>query len=322
MTATTLDRAGEEAIAWMVRLRAATPDAALQARFDAWLGADPAHARAWAHLQERLGAPYETLRRLDRGRPGQAARDLLLQPAVGRRDVLRAGAGLGLLGGGLWLAARSGPGQALLADLRSGRGERRHFSLADGSQLDLNAGSAVDLAFDARRRLLLLREGELIVQVAADPTRPFVVRSAQGEVRALGTRFLVRQEADATRVVVLEHAVRASLPNGEALELGEGQAALLRERRIEPLGNGQGRRADWLQGRLNVLDEPLEAVVEALRPYHRGLIRVAPAVRGLRVQGVFPLDDAERALAALGEALPIRVSHYGPWLTLLQAQDP
>ncbi|MDT4829116.1 hypothetical protein FQZ97_625300 [compost metagenome] len=62
-------------------------------------------------------------------------------------------------------------------------------------------------------------------------------------------------------------------------------------------------------------------MVEALRPYHRGLIRVAPAVRPLRVQGVYPLDDPERALTALAETLPIRVSHYGPWLTLIDAAD-
>ncbi|WP_313519340.1 FecR domain-containing protein, partial [Pseudomonas sp.] len=84
--------------------------------------------------------------------------------------------------------------------------------------------------------LLLLRRGELLVQVAADAARPFHVRSAEGDVRALGTRFLVRQEDDATRVVVLQHSVRASLDDGSTRDLLEGQAALLRERGIELLG--------------------------------------------------------------------------------------
>ncbi len=66
-----------------------------------------------------------------------------------------------------------------------------------------------------------------------------------------------------------------------------------------------------------MLDEPLEAVIDALRPYRSGLIRVAPSVRELRVQGVYPLDDPYRALTALAETLPIRVQHYGPWLTLI-----
>lgn len=314
MTPSPLDREAEEAIAWMVRLRAGAPDARLQARFDAWRDGDPARRRAWEHLQARLGAPYDTLRRLDR----QLAHDLLAPPALGRRDVLRGIAGLGLAGGALWLGLRSAPGRAVFADLRSATGERRRVTLADGSQLDLNAGSAVDVAFEAGQRLLLLRRGELVVRVAADPSRPFVVRSAQGDVRALGTRFLVRQEADATHVAVLEHAVRARLPGGEALELHEGQSARLHAGAIERLAGDPRRAAAWLDGRLDVLDEPLEAVVDALRPYRRGLVRVAPQVRGLRVQGVFPLDDSDRALTALAETLPIRVERYGPWLTLIE----
>lgn len=315
-----LSRAGEEAIGWMVRLRAAAPDAQLQAGFAAWLASDPVHDAAWRQLQQGLGGHYETLRGFELRAPGQA-REVLLQPDTSRRDVLRGLAGLGLFGGGLWLAGRSQPGQALLADLHTGTGERRVYSLVDGSQLSLNAGSAIDLDFSVSQRLLRLRYGELVVQVAADPARPFIVRSAQGEVRALGTRFLVRQEEQATRVLVLEHAVRLSLPNGATHDLQEGQAALLHARHIERLGRDERHRADWLQGQLSVLDEPLEAVVEALRPYRSGLIRVAPAVRGLRVQGVYPLDNPGRTLTALGETLPIRISHYGPWLTLIDAQD-
>ncbi|HWV10669.1 MAG TPA: FecR domain-containing protein, partial [Pseudomonas sp.] len=192
------------------------------------------------------------------------------------------------------------------------------FTLDDGSQLNLNAGTAVDLDFTASQRLLHLRHGELVVQVAADAKRPFIVRTAQGDIRALGTRFLVRQEANATRVIVLEHAVRLTLRDGsQRLDLQQNDAALLRPQRIDALGPGQVHRADWLDGRLNVLDEPLGDVVDALRPYQAGLIRVSPEIRDLRVQGVFLLDDPQRTLTALAETLPIRVDRYGPWLTLL-----
>jgi transmembrane sensor len=318
-----LDPVSEQAIDWMVRLRADTPSAALQERFNAWLNMDPAHAQAWARLHERLGGSFNTVRALDRRVPGQTehARQLLLQPQSSRRDALRVIAGLGLLGGGLWLGARSPLGDSLMADLHTGREQREQFNLADGSRLSLNADSAVDLQFDDQQRLVILRRGELIIQVAADPRRPLRVRTAQGEVRALGTRFLVAQEQQATRVVVLEHSVRASLFAGSELDLQEGQAALLYAGRIEPLTSDQRHRADWLRGRLNVLDDPLEKVVDALRPYSRGFVRVAPEVRGLRVQGVFPLNDPERTLSALAETLPIRVDHYSPWLTLIRAKS-
>src|SRR5690606_33744035 len=118
-------------------------------------------------------------------------------------------------------------------------------------------------------------------------------------------------------VVVLQHAVRARLHDGSELDLQEGQAALLHAQRIERLGRDERHRADWLNGHLNVLDDPLDAVVDALRPYTRGFVRVAPQVRNLRVQGVFPLNDPQRSFGALAETLPIEVRHYGPWLTLI-----
>lgn len=322
MNKSRLDPVSEQAIDWMVRLRAGKPDAALQERFNAWLAMDPEHAQAWATLQERLGGSFNTVRALDRRVPGQAgeARQLLLQPHGSRRDALRVIAGLGLLGGGLWLGARSPLGDSLLADLHTGRGQRQDFDLADGSRLSLNADSAVDLQFDELQRLVILRHGELVIEVAADPRRPLRVRTAQGEIRALGTRFLVAQEQDASRVVVLQHSVQARLFDGTTLDLQAGQSALLSARQIEAVAGDQRHRADWLSGRLNVLDEPLEQVVEALRPYSRGFVRIAPEVRHLRVQGVFPLDDPDRTLTALAETLPIRVDRYSPWLTLIRAK--
>lgn len=318
-----LDPVTEQAIDWMVKLRADTPDAALQTRFNAWLAMDPAHLQAWTQLQDRLGASFNTVRALDRRLPGQAseARQILLQPQGSRRDALRVIAGLGLLGGSLWLCARTPLGDSLLADLSTGRGQRQAFDLADGSRLNLNANSAVDLRFDDQQRLVVLRHGELVIQVAPDPQRPLRVRTAQGQVQALGTRFLVAQEQDVTRVVVLQHSVQLRLPDGTTRDLQEGQSALLATGRITPTAGDQRGRADWLVGRLNVLDEPLEQVVEALRPYQRGLIRIAPQVRHLRVQGVFPLDDPARTLAALAETLPIQVDSYSPWLTLIRARN-
>ncbi len=319
MSKARLDPVSEQAIDWMVRLRAGKPDASLQERFNAWLVMDPAHAQAWARLQERLGGSWNTLRTLDKRLPGEA-RQVLLQPQGSRREVLRAIAGLGLLGGGLWLAARSPLGDNLLADLHTGRGQRETFTLVDGSRLSLNADSAVDVQFDQHQRLIILRRGELVIQVAADPQRPLRVRTAQGSAQALGTRFLVSQEPEATRVVVLEHSVQATLHNGVQHTVQQGQSVMLYTDRIEPLAGDQRYRADWLAGHLSVLDEPLEHVINALRPYNRGFVRVDPKVRGLRVQGVFPLNDPNRALSALAETLPIRVDHYSPWLTLIRAK--
>jgi transmembrane sensor len=314
-----IDPVTEQAIDWMVKLRAGTPDARLQERFNAWLLMDRAHRQAWDTLQERLGDTFKPFRTLDQRLPGQAgeARQVLLKPQASRRDALRVIAGLGLLGGGLLLGSKTQLGESLLADLQTARGHRQNFNLADGSRLSLNAESAVDLRFNDRQRLVILRRGELVIDVAPDANRPLIVRTAEGEMRALGTRFLVAQEADASRLVVLQHSVEARLFDGTTQVVKEGQAALLSTRNITLASDDERGRAEWLNGRLNVLDESLEQVIDALRPYHRGFLRVAPEVRGLRVQGVFPLDAPDRTLDALAETLPIRINRYSPWLTMI-----
>ena len=314
-----IDPITEQAIDWMVKLRAGTPDARLQERFNAWLLMDRAHRQAWDTLQERLGDTFKPFRTLDQRLPGQAgeARQVLLKPQASRRDALRVIAGLGLLGGGLLLGSKTQLGESLLADLHTARGQRQNFNLADGSRLSLNAESAVDLRFNDRQRLVILRRGELVIDVAPDANRPLIVRTAEGEMRALGTRFLVAQEADASRLVVLQHSVEARLFDGTTQVVKEGQAALLSTRNITLASDDERGRAEWLNGRLNVLDESLEQVIDALRPYHRGFLRVAPEVRGLRVQGVFPLDAPDRTLDALAETLPIRINRYSPWLTMI-----
>jgi len=314
-----IDPITEQAIDWMVKLRAGTPDARLQERFNTWLLMDRAHRQAWDTLQERLGDTFKPFRTLDQRLPGQAgeARQVLLQPQASRRDALRVIAGLGLLGGGLLLGSKTQLGESLLADLHTARGQRQNFNLADGSRLSLNAESAVDLRFNDRQRLVILRRGELVIDVAPDANRPLIVRTAEGEMRALGTRFLVAQEADASRLVVLQHSVEARLFDGTTQVVKEGQAALLSTRNITLASDDERGRAEWLNGRLNVLDESLEQVIDALRPYHRGFLRVAPEVRGLRVQGVFPLDAPDRTLDALAETLPIRINRYSPWLTMI-----
>lgn len=314
-----IDPVTEQAIDWMVKLRAGTPDARLQERFNTWLLMDRAHRQAWDTLQERLGDTFKPFRTLDQRLPGQAgeARQVLLKPQSSRRDALRVIAGLGLLGGVLLLGSKTQLGESLLADLHTARGQRQNFNLADGSRLSLNAESAVDLRFNDRQRLVILRRGELVIDVAPDPSRPLIVRTAEGEMRALGTRFLVAQEADASRLVVLQHSVEARLFDGTTQVVKEGQAALLSTRNITLASDDERGRAEWLNGRLNVLDESLEQVIDALRPYHRGFLRVAPEVRGLRVQGVFPLDAPDRTLDALAETLPIRINRYSPWLTMI-----
>ncbi|QDQ86827.1 DUF4880 domain-containing protein [Alcaligenaceae bacterium SJ-26] len=334
MTNTTrLERAIHEAIDWAVRLQSQgagkMPDPVQQADFERWLVQDPDHADAWARLQTRLEIAA-AVRMVDRRAAGQArqVRELLTQPR--RRGTLKNLLGLGLGAGAAALLVREGVqwSRPMLADLQTGTGQRLQRQLVDGSTLYLNAASAVDLAFDAEQRLLTLHDGELLVQVASDPGRPFVVRTAQGQVRALGTRFLVRCDPGSGRtwVSVLEHAVQASagqaagMSADASLRLEAGNQAWIDVDGVHRVG-AQSASIDpdaWLQGRLAVLDAPLSDVLDRLRPYRSGIIRMDPAVADLRVQGVFSLDDTDRTLRALAETQPLRIDYYSRWIVMVR----
>jgi len=312
-----LDPAAEQAIDWMLRLHSGASASTDAAAFAAWHAHDEANRAAWARLSERLDGPYAQVRAIDARLPGQAGevREVLLRPPQRRRFLLRSLAAAGLLGGSAWLTDRVTPLATLTADLRTGTGERRDIRLADGSQLALNARSAVDVAFDGHTRALYLRRGELVVDVAPGD-RPFLVHTRHGSARALGTRFAVREEGSRSLVAMLAHSTELLAANGHRLRLEEGESAVLDGNGIARLSLRPASLGAWTGGLLVADDLPLAEVVERLRPYCRGLLRLAPNAAGLRVQGVFPLDDPARSFTALAETLPLKVADYGLFILI------
>src|SRR5260221_5540279 len=86
-------------------------------------------------------------------------------------------------------------------------GERRSLTLDDGSTVDLNARSKVRIEFSKAERRVDLIEGQALFQVAKNMDRPFIVKSGEATVRAVGTQFDVDRKATGTTVTVLEGRV-------------------------------------------------------------------------------------------------------------------
>lgn len=317
--------ATQAAVDWMLRLSSGLASPKDHEACAAWRAASPAHETAWQAVAGLLEAPVARLRDADAQHPGSlgAARRVLDEtavPSLSRRRLLQGGLGLLLAGSGAtaWLS-REMPLRALVADLHTGTAERRDLALADGSHLHLNARSVVDVAFSATERRLRLHQGELVVQVAPDAERPFIVQTGEGTVRALGTRFLVKQEEGRTFVLVLEHSVRVETCGGDSRVIEAGGAAHFTADRLESRADRSLlARAAWVDGVLDIRNQSLGEVVELLRPWYRGFIRVAPEAAGIPVFGVFPLDNIPHALRALADSLPIRLHDYGNWLLVIE----
>lgn len=304
----------DAAIQWQLALDDSST--AQQAEFARWHAADEEHARAW----RQLGMLDERLRVA----PAAGRKALLNSNATARQRVRRLGSGLASVVLVLGLAAfslhRWVPLNYYLADQRTATGEQRTLTLADGTLVELNTHSAIDVRFDQDQRRIVLREGEIMVRTGhpAGEQRPFIVETQDGQLRALGTRFLVRREDQGTRLSVLQSAVAAharELP-GEVV-LHEGQQVLMRRAELgETAALSPGADA-WIRGMLVVDNARLGDLAQELSRYRPGYLGVSPDVADLRITGSFPLKDTDLALSALLPTLPIQIqAHTRWWVTL------
>ncbi|MDZ5434725.1 FecR family protein [Pseudomonas fluorescens] len=305
----------DAAIAWQLSLDSANP--VEREEFAKWHAAHEEHARAWRQLG-MLDQRFSVA--------SGPARTALLQSREGiRRRVRRLGSGLASVVAVIGLVLFAGehylPVDYWLADQRTATGEQRTIRLTDGTLINLNTHSAVDVRFDEQRRLIVLQEGEILVETGHGDTRPFIVETREGSMRALGTRFLVKREEQGTRLSVLQSAVAAH-PQASTAEqiLREGQQVLIRNDGLGPVAAlNQGADA-WTRGMLVVDNARLEDLVHELARYRQGHLGVAPDVADLRITGSFPLKDTDLALSALLPTLPVQIEQRTPWWVTVVAK--
>ncbi|MFT4241318.1 MAG: DUF4880 domain-containing protein [Acidovorax sp.] len=309
-----------QAIDWLVEARSGTMTEAQRQALAAWRQADPAHEAAWAHVSGALDHALQPLAEHTSGNPAAAdsAIGALLQPPNPRRRRVAGGlltvAGAGLAG---LLAHRITPLPGLLADAHTATAERRAIDLPDGGRLLLDARSAVDIA--PASRIVELRQGALIAEAA----HPFTVRTRHGEAHLGGSaRCMVRVQDDRTQAAALAQPLALRAVSGTQATLAAGQGAWIDTLgSITPTPTPAEDLAAWQRGMLALPGGgTLADVIDALRPYRRGFIRLAPAAARLPVLGAFPLDDTDHTLQALADTLPISVRRYqGGWLVVIDS---
>ncbi|GAB7532737.1 FecR family protein [Pseudomonas sp. 3A(2025)] len=315
---TTLDSrqmvAIKQAAHWFTRLQSEAASSADQKAWQHWLEASGENRWAWEQVQ----GLQQRLHGMPAGLTGRAL-SLADQPDKNRRTLLKGlmlAAGTGLVSyGGYRQVQTSG----WLADYRTATGEQRTIVLPDGSQLQLNTASAVDLAYSVSERRLIVREGEVLITTATNSAgRPFFVQTPQGTVQALGTRFSVRRDGTRDHVAVFEHQVRITPFAGQPSLLAAGNQCSFDSRQTAattPVSAGQDA---WVKGVLVANDQRLDAFIAELGRYRAGWLRCDPAVAGLRISGAFALNDTDQALQALTTSLPVRVEQKTRyWVTVV-----
>ncbi len=306
----------EQAALWAARLDGSDLTASDRAAFDAWLAGDPSRRDLLSHYCQ-FGADLELQL------PALVAAGALAVPAestVSRRGrwvrwgvpaTLAAAAAVALV---LWPGRT--PTQS--AEVATPMAQRQTFTLADGTQVDLNAQTNLQIEIGRRERRVRLASGEAFFAVRKDPARPFIVETPAGSVRVTGTQFDVRTDAaDAFEVTVVAGTVlanpgdaggRAAAP--VSLTAGDRLSAGPRGIAVQPLSAAALDAAlAWRQGQAVFDGVPLRDAVALFARYHGRGIAVSAGAAERRIGGRFSLDDLDGFFAALEEVLPVRVTH-------------
>ncbi|MFK3796555.1 FecR family protein [Pseudomonas sp. NPDC088444] len=296
----------DAALRWLSLLHD-EPSAADQARFSRWLQADPAHAEAYAQAQVIWEMSEEPAAKL--AAEESASLDALLKAmdAPPKRSLPRWGAALAMaaclvmmIGVGLgWQPQRWIDDVG--ADYVSAPGQVRTVTLADDSQVTLDADSAIAVHFANGERHVQLRRGAAFFQVT-HTGEPFVVDGGQGETRVLGTQFEVRLQPQGAQVTVLSGRVGvtagADLPQ-QILTAGQ-RVSYDQTRTTDPQPVDSENQLAWRQGWLNYYRTPLADVINDLSRYYPGRIVVLnDQLAAKKVSGSFPSKDPVAVLAAL-----------------------
>ncbi|WP_019882846.1 MULTISPECIES: FecR domain-containing protein [unclassified Methylophilus] len=309
----------EQAAEWLLRLEEDAQDPAVNAEFQEWLALDPAHAKAVQLMQGMIAS-------LEGFRPQSGVAHQAIQAGIQqdkRRKQFKRGASLLALLFVLALPARlmleAYPLSYWLSDIHTATAEWQSSVLPDQSQITLNGHTAVDVDFTTHRRVLTLLQGEILIDVAKDASRPFVVKTEHGSITALGTRFVVGRHRHSTEVLMLESKVniKPEAPSDRQAVVKQGEGVNVTSQGVEGLHaiDPDSINDAWKLHQLVVQSQPLSDVLATLARHHKGYLRYdEAALSQYQVSAVLPLDEPERALALLAESFPIKVQQFTPWM--------
>ena len=325
MKATPPHRSGRDeaieatAAAWLAqRDDGLTPQEEVE--FAHWRRADPRHEEAVA----RLEATWHTLLQLQSFRPAARRhpdRDLLAHPRYRKVIPFSAvAAGVGLAAAVALAAVWWWPRPASRPDAEpetqhyaTTAGGYQRLTLADGSLVELNASSEVNVQYTPAERRVWLVRGEANFSVAKNKERPFLVQVGPVTVRAVGTAFNVRLDVRRVEVLVTEGKVQvnndvtaarpATAPVLEPALLVAGQRAVIAMPTattipapvVEQL-TAEALREElaWQDSRLVFIETPLAKVVQQFNRRNQVQIELGdPALGSLPVGGSFRAENVE-----------------------------
>lgn len=240
------------------------------------------------------------------------------------RWSIAAGFAFVMVGAASWLMNTQGGFQpatelAQVTQAETAIGEQKPVTLQDGSVIHLNTNSLVKIDYSGTRRMITLERGEAHFDVAHDESRPFVVKTGNNSVTAVGTAFNIQLGKEGKfellvtegKVLVQDVLREANSPtldmirplDSEGVFMVSGEKAVFSglENEPETLSLDQVQRdLAWQQGMVVFQGEALaDALTEVSRYTSIDFEISEEHIRQKRVAGYFKAGDIEGLLFAL-----------------------
>jgi transmembrane sensor len=191
-------------------------------------------------------------------------------------------------------------------------GDRSTIHLKDGSVVQLNTDTRLDVSMLVSERRLTLERGEIHIDVAHDPDRPLRVIAGNRVVEAIGTSFNIRiDESQEIEVIVTDGKVRVEIGSGSDGDNQHVISTLAENQRVR-VDNVKAHAPDvlrpdeievrlsWRKGNLIFRGDSLGAAVSEVGRYTDvEFVIQSDELKRLRVAGLFKAGDVEGFLASL-----------------------
>ena len=284
--------ADEVAALWAARLDGSDLSAADRASLNTWLAADPAHRSllsSYCQFSADLEHPLSAL-----VSSGVVQLPTVSTPSRFRRWKLVTGTALVAMAAALTVAIWVAQPRTSFNHIESPVAHRESITLSDGTQVDLNAHTTLQVSMSKSERRVRLTSGEAFFAVHKDAARPFIIETAAGSVRVTGTTFNVRTEdATALEVTVVEGSVQVRPGDNGALTsrpvlLAAGDRLLAGPHGVIVKQVSPSALQDvlaWRKGEVVFDGLPLRESLNRFGYYHGRTIAVSDAAAGLQLGG-------------------------------------
>ena len=187
--------------------------------------------------------------------------------------------------------------------LETGRGKQLTVTLSDGTQVWLNASSKIEFPahFEGNLREVTVR-GEVYFEVAHNKEKPFVVKTAEQQVKVLGTHFNFRgyDEENLDAITLLEGSVEVVGKSHNPLRLKPSEQFVQLHANPKPtvtaLANPESVIA-WKSGDFYFEDANAETIVKELERWYPVSIAITKQDSTKKISGRIKRTDSMKEVA-------------------------